>query len=66
MAKTLLVCGELSNRCGGGNRGIGAHLGNDEVDGCVIMAERRQAASAFSTGYMGFKWVEVQSVESCV
>jgi hypothetical protein len=55
VAKTLLVCGELSNRCGGGNRNIGAHLGNEGVDGFVIIVERRQAVAAFSTSYMGFR-----------
>ena len=42
----------------------GADLANERVEECVIVAERRQAASAFFTGYMGFRWSEVQSPES--
>ena len=63
MAKTLLVHGEFSSGCSGRHRNISAHLANERVVGCVVVVERRQAASAFSTSYMGFRWLVVQRFE---
>ena len=42
----------------------GADLANERVEGCIIVAERRQAASAFSTSYMGLGWLYIRDSSS--